>query len=114
MNVKKEIYTIDDIYALPDGERAKLIDGQIYYIAPSSAAHQRGLIFLSTEINLYIRKNNGFYYHILKFFSYSKNQIRKSVHNKERGISYLPLRSLHSFLFSIFHQSGHNLLKFPF
>jgi len=26
------IYTIDDIYALPDGKRAELIDGNIYYM----------------------------------------------------------------------------------
>ena len=25
--LKEETYTIDDIYALPDGERAELIDG---------------------------------------------------------------------------------------
>ena len=25
---KEETYTIDDIYALPDGERAELIDGK--------------------------------------------------------------------------------------
>lgn len=31
---KTETYTIEDIYALPDGERAELIDGQIYYMAP--------------------------------------------------------------------------------
>ena len=31
---KEDIYTIEDIYALPDGERAELIDGQIYYMAP--------------------------------------------------------------------------------
>ena len=31
---KEEIYTIDDIYALPEGERAELIDGKIYYMAP--------------------------------------------------------------------------------
>ena len=29
---KEESYTINDIYALPDGERAELIDGKIYYI----------------------------------------------------------------------------------
>lgn len=33
---KEDIYTIEDIYALPDGERAELIDGQIYYMAPPS------------------------------------------------------------------------------
>ena len=43
---KEEIYTIDDIYALPDGERAELIDGQIYYMAPPSRKHQK----LSGEI----------------------------------------------------------------
>ena len=37
----KETYTIDDIYALPDGERAELIDGKIYDMAPPSRTHQR-------------------------------------------------------------------------
>lgn len=43
MNMLKQerIYTIEDIYALPDGERSKLIDGRIYYMAPSSTTHQR-------------------------------------------------------------------------
>ena len=54
-----ETYTIDDIYALPDGERAELIDGKIYYMAPPNTKHQRLLNFISTEINMYIRKNNG-------------------------------------------------------
>ncbi len=56
---KEESYTIKDIYDLPDGERAELIDGQIYYMAPPSTKHQRLLNFISTEINLYIRNNNG-------------------------------------------------------
>ncbi len=37
---KEEAYTIDDIYALPDGERAELIDGKIYYMAPPDTKHQ--------------------------------------------------------------------------
>ena len=37
---KEDIYTIEDIYALPDGERAELIDGQIYYMAPPTRKHQ--------------------------------------------------------------------------
>ncbi len=28
---KERIHTIDDIYNLPEGERAELINGQIYY-----------------------------------------------------------------------------------
>ena len=42
MNVvrKEESYTIEDIYAMPDGERAELIDGQIYDMAPPNTRHQ--------------------------------------------------------------------------
>lgn len=57
--LKEEMYTVADIYNLPDGERAELIDGQIYYMAPPSRKHQHILNFLNTEVNLYIRKNNG-------------------------------------------------------
>ena len=32
--LEEKVYTIDDIYALPEGERAELIDGHIYYMAP--------------------------------------------------------------------------------
>ncbi len=56
---KEVIYTIDDIYALPDGERAELIDGQIYYMSPPNIRHQKISNYLSTEINLYIRSKNG-------------------------------------------------------
>ncbi|MFR4784889.1 MAG: hypothetical protein ACLUAR_20180 [Pilosibacter sp.] len=34
---KLHTYTIDDIYDLPEGHRAELIDGQIYDMAPPSA-----------------------------------------------------------------------------
>lgn len=37
---KEHTYTMDDIYALPDGERAELINGQIYYMTPPSRKHQ--------------------------------------------------------------------------
>jgi len=56
---QENFYTIDDIYSLPEGERAELIDGQIYYMAPPARKHQYILNFLNTEINLFIRNNNG-------------------------------------------------------
>ncbi|MCM1254463.1 MAG: Uma2 family endonuclease [Clostridium sp.] len=56
---KKEIYTIDDIYALPDGERAELIDGKIYYMAPPNTNHQRLVHFFDREIGNYIQKHSG-------------------------------------------------------
>lgn len=56
---KEQHYTIDDIYNLPDGTRAELIDGQMYTMAPPSTTHQRILNQLSYSITDYIKKNNG-------------------------------------------------------
>jgi len=56
---KDEIYTIDDIYALPDGERAELIDGKIYYMAPPSKTHQKISGRLYQTIANYIDSKNG-------------------------------------------------------
>ena len=56
---RKEYHTIEDIYALPDGERAELIDGQIYYMAPPSRTHQRISSYLHNEIYNHIKKNGG-------------------------------------------------------
>lgn len=56
---KKEVYTIDDIYALPDGERAELIDGKIYYMAPPNTEHQRLVSDLHYQIKDFIKRNNG-------------------------------------------------------
>lgn len=56
---KEDIYTIKDIYALPDGERAELIDGQIYYMAPPSWKHQRISGKLHQKIANYIDSNHG-------------------------------------------------------
>lgn len=57
---KETTYTIDDIYALPEGTRAELIDGQIYYMAPPSRIHQKILMYLSTAINNYISRKGGY------------------------------------------------------
>ena len=56
---KEELYTTDFIYNLPDGKRAELIDGQIYYMAPPTFTHQRFVHYISTEIELYIRSKKG-------------------------------------------------------
>lgn len=56
---KDKFYTTDDIYALPDGERAELIDGQIYYTAPPGRTHQRLVHFLDTTIGNYTQSRDG-------------------------------------------------------
>ena len=52
-------YTIDDIYALPDGQRAELIDGQMYMMAPPTRRHQQILLSLSRKIADYVDKKGG-------------------------------------------------------
>lgn len=59
MRQKEETYTVDDIYSLPAGERAELIDGKIYYMSPPSTRHQMLVMDLSYQIKDYIERNKG-------------------------------------------------------
>lgn len=54
-----ESYTIEDIYALPDGVRAELIDGKIYYMAAPTRTHQKISMALSRMIGNYIDSKGG-------------------------------------------------------
>ncbi len=56
---QEKTYTIEDIYALPDGKRAELIDGQIYDMAPPNTCHQRISYSLARKISDYIDGKNG-------------------------------------------------------
>ena len=56
----KEIHhTVEDIFSLPDGKRAELIDGVIYDMAPPSRIHQRIVTEAATAINQYIKSSAG-------------------------------------------------------
>lgn len=52
-------YTIDDIYNLPDGQRAELIDGELYMMAAPDTKHQRLVMELSFRIRDYIGRKKG-------------------------------------------------------
>lgn len=52
-------YTLKDIFALPDGQRAELIDGQMYMMAPPNRIHQRLSHLLEWTIENYIRDKKG-------------------------------------------------------
>ncbi len=56
---QEQIYTIDDIYALPDGQRAELIDGRLYMVAPPKTIHQRLAVRFGQTIANYIDKQKG-------------------------------------------------------
>ena len=55
----QRVYTIDDIYALPDGKRAELIDGKMYDMAPPSRTHQKISGKLHQSIANYIDSKGG-------------------------------------------------------
>lgn len=52
-------YTVEDIYALPEGTRAELIDGDMYMLAAPGRTHQRILGSMYRKISDYIDVNNG-------------------------------------------------------
>jgi Uma2 family endonuclease len=56
---KEQLYTIEDIYALPEGTRAELIDGQMYLMAPPARHHQEIVGALYRKIADYIDSKGG-------------------------------------------------------
>ena len=56
---QEKTYTIDDIYALPDGQRAELIDGQMYLMAPPIRIHQKLISQFTKIIGNYIDARHG-------------------------------------------------------
>ena len=57
--LQERTYTIEDIYALPDGQRAELIDGQMYMMAPPNTNHQILISKLNQKIANYIDTKGG-------------------------------------------------------
>ncbi len=56
---KQHTYTSEDYWNLPDGERAELIDGQLYNMAPPSRIHQKLVSELTQTIGFHIKSNGG-------------------------------------------------------
>jgi Uma2 family endonuclease len=56
---QSEPYTINDIYNLSEGQRAELIDGELYMMASPSMRHQRIVMELSYRIRDYIGSKKG-------------------------------------------------------
>lgn len=52
-------YTIADIEALPEGERAELIDGEMFRMDAPTWTHQSILVKLVLRIGTYIEQNRG-------------------------------------------------------
>lgn len=59
MGKDENLYTIADIEALPEGERAELIDGKMYMMATPSATHQDVAGFIYSEFRQYFKNGEG-------------------------------------------------------
>ena len=56
---QEHIYTSEDYWNLPEGQRAELIDGKLYAMAPPNRIHQRLVHQLDKLIGNYIDSNHG-------------------------------------------------------
>lgn len=56
---KERVYTVEDIYDLPEDVNAELIDGVIYDMATPTRIHQEISMFLSRCISNYIQEKAG-------------------------------------------------------
>lgn len=57
--LKEQFHTIEEIYRLLEGERAELINGQIYYMALPKFRHQKILNYINTRIYNHIEAHGG-------------------------------------------------------
>lgn len=56
---QEQVYTSEDYWNLPDGQRAELIDGHLYNMAPPNRIHQELVQQLSRTIGNYINSKKG-------------------------------------------------------
>ncbi|MCB7317558.1 Uma2 family endonuclease [Lacrimispora sp. 210928-DFI.3.58] len=56
---KQRYYTSEDYWNLPEGERAELIDGRLYAMAPPSRIHQKLVMELSALFHQYVKSQGG-------------------------------------------------------
>lgn len=54
-----KVHTYEDILALPEGERAELIDGEMFMMASPSTPHQDAITWFALQIGDYIRRKRG-------------------------------------------------------
>ncbi len=56
---QKRYYTAEDYWNLPQEERAELIDGKLYYMAPPNRRHQKLVAQLTKILGQYIDLHHG-------------------------------------------------------
>ena len=56
---QKQVYTSEDYWNLPEGQRTELIDGKLYAMAPPNRIHQELVMELSATIRQHIKDRRG-------------------------------------------------------
>lgn len=56
---RENLYTSEDYWNLPEGQRAELINGQLYDMAPPIRVHQELVSAFVYSIRSHIQKNGG-------------------------------------------------------
>lgn len=56
---EKKVHTVEEILALPEGERAELIDGEMFMMASPTVIHQEVSGWINMEIRQFISKKGG-------------------------------------------------------
>lgn len=56
---QEDLHTIEEIYALPEGERAELIDGRLYMMVAPGREHQKIAGEIFGTVRDYIKQNKG-------------------------------------------------------
>ena len=56
---QEHIYTSEDYWNLPEGQRAELIDGKLYAMAPPNRIHQKLSILTANIILNHIQSKHG-------------------------------------------------------
>ena len=56
---QKQVYTSEDYWNLPEGQRAELIDGKLYAMAPPNRIHQKLIMELTSVIHNHIKNKSG-------------------------------------------------------
>lgn len=59
MPLPKHIYTAEDYWALPEGQRAELIDGELWDLAAPKRVHQEIVAELTTRFRNYVAEHQG-------------------------------------------------------
>ncbi len=56
---QERTYTSEDYWNLPEGQRAELIDGRLYAMAPPNRIHQELVMEISATIHSHIKSKDG-------------------------------------------------------